>query len=98
MGSTSTGRRVLAIVAALVGEADAPHYGALLFSGAHGIAELEISGHLTEEKWRTTAEGLIATLVAMTGDHRSPTRRRPTSPAKRRPRTPPDLNGNGFEG
>ena len=53
----------LSIVAALVGPADALRYGALLFSGAHGIAELEISGHLTEEKWRTTAEDLIATLV-----------------------------------
>ena len=56
----------LAIVAELVGVTEAPHVGALLFSGAHGIAELEISGHLTEDKWRTTAESLIATLVAMT--------------------------------
>jgi AcrR family transcriptional regulator len=59
----------LSIVAAVVGEADARHYGALLFSSAHGIAELEISGHLTEEKWRTTAEDLIATLVVVTADH-----------------------------
>jgi len=59
----------LSIVAAVVGEADARHDGALLFSSAHGIAELEISGHLTEEKWRTTAEDLIATLVVMTADH-----------------------------
>jgi AcrR family transcriptional regulator len=58
----------LSIVAELVGESQAPHFGALLFSGAHGIAELEISGHLTEVKWQTTAESLIATLVAMTGD------------------------------
>ena len=66
----------LSIVAELVGEADAPHVGALLFSGAHGITELEISGHLTEEKWRTSAEDLIASLVAMTGDHYLPTRPR----------------------
>jgi AcrR family transcriptional regulator len=60
----------LSIVTAVVGEADSRRYGALLFSSAHGIAELEISDHLTEEKWRTTAEDLIATLVVMTGDHR----------------------------
>ena len=57
-------------MAAVVGEADARHYGALLFSSAHGIAELEISGHLTEERW-TTAEDLFATLVAMTGEYHS---------------------------
>ena len=58
----------LSIVAAVVGEADARHYGALLFSSAHGIAELEISGHLTEETW-TTAEDLFATLVAMIANY-----------------------------
>ena len=63
-------REFLSIVAAVVGEADARHYGALLFSSAHGIAELEISGHLTEERW-TTAEDLFATLVAMTGEYHS---------------------------
>jgi len=45
-----------------------------LFSSAHGIAGLEISGHLTEEKWRTTAEDLIATLVVVTADHHPATR------------------------
>ncbi len=59
----------LSIVAAVVGEEDAQRDGALLFSSAHGIAELEISGHLTEEKWRTTAEDLMATLVVMAADH-----------------------------
>ncbi len=58
----------LSIVAAVVGEADARHYGALLFSSAHGIAELEISGHLTEERW-TTTEDLLATLVVMIANH-----------------------------
>jgi hypothetical protein len=58
----------LSIVAAVVGQADARHYGALLFSTAHGIAGLEISGHLTDEKWRTAAEDLIATLVVMTAN------------------------------
>lgn len=64
----------LSIVAAVVGKADARHYGALLFSSAHGIAGLEISGHLTEEKWHTTAEDLIATLVAVTAGHHPATR------------------------
>lgn len=56
----------LSIVAAVIGDADARRYGALLLSSAHGIAGLEISGHLTKEKWNTTGEDLIATLVAMT--------------------------------
>jgi AcrR family transcriptional regulator len=56
----------LSIVAAVTGETDARHYGALLLTSAHGIAGMELSGHLTREKWGTTAEDLIATLVAMT--------------------------------
>jgi AcrR family transcriptional regulator len=60
----------LSIVAAMVGDADARPYGALLFSSAHGIAELEISGHLTEPRW-TSVEDLFATLVAMTANHHS---------------------------
>ena len=58
----------LSIVASVVGEADAQHYGALLFSCAHGIAELEISGHLTEERW-TSTEDLLSTLVVMIANH-----------------------------
>jgi AcrR family transcriptional regulator len=67
-GARAAGRALdefLSIVAAVVGEPDARRYGALLFSAAHGIAELEISGHLAEEKWGTTPEGLVASLVAM---------------------------------
>lgn len=60
----------LSIVAAVVGEADAHRYGALLISTAHGIAGLETSGHLTEEKWRCTAEELISTLVHMVAGSR----------------------------
>ena len=59
----------LSIVARVVGEADAPRYCALLFSSAHGIAGLEISGHLTEQKWGIVPEDLIGTLVASTADH-----------------------------
>jgi hypothetical protein len=60
----------LSIVGAVVGDADARSYGALLFSSAHGIAELEISGHLTESRW-ITVEDLFATLVAMISHHHS---------------------------
>lgn len=49
----------LAIVADLVGEYDARRYGALLMSSAHGIAGLELSGHLAEEKWGVGWEQLV---------------------------------------
>lgn len=56
----------LGIVAAVVGADDARHYGALLLTGAHGIAGIEMAGHLGTDKWRTTAEDLVATLVELT--------------------------------
>ena len=49
----------LAVVADLVGESDARRYGALLMSSAHGIAGLELSGHLAEEKWGVGWEQLV---------------------------------------
>ncbi|MEF9908539.1 TetR/AcrR family transcriptional regulator [Streptomyces sp. P9-A2] len=58
----------LAIVAAFVGEQNARHYGALLLAGAHGIADMELSGHLSEDTWRTTADELVDTLVRLVGD------------------------------
>ncbi|MFI5957768.1 TetR/AcrR family transcriptional regulator [Cryptosporangium sp. NPDC051539] len=62
----------LAIVAELVGEQDARHYGALLMTSAHGITGMEVSGHLTKEKWQSTAEELVDTLVAMVARGRFP--------------------------
>lgn len=53
----------LAMVADLVGEADARRYGALLMSSAHGIAGLELSGHLAKEKWQVDGDELVHTLV-----------------------------------
>lgn len=53
----------LAIVADLVGESDARRYGALLMSSAHGIAGLELSGHLAKEKWEIDGEQLVRMLV-----------------------------------
>ncbi|MFI9580865.1 TetR/AcrR family transcriptional regulator [Streptomyces sp. NPDC052236] len=55
----------LAIVADLVGERNARHYGALLLTSAHGIADMELSGHLDKDKLRTTADELVDTLVRM---------------------------------
>ncbi|MFJ9342122.1 TetR-like C-terminal domain-containing protein [Streptomyces sp. NPDC101733] len=58
----------LAIVTALVGERNTRHYGALLLAGAHGIADMELSGHLRTDKMRTTPDELIDTLVRMVAD------------------------------
>ncbi|WP_405387734.1 WHG domain-containing protein [Streptomyces sp. NBC_01102] len=58
----------VAIVAALVGERNARHYGALLLTGAHGIAGMELSGHLAADRWLTTADELVGTLVRMVAD------------------------------
>lgn len=58
----------LAIVAALVGERNARHYGALLLSSAHGIADMELSGHLGTDRLRTTPDELVDTLVRMVAD------------------------------
>ena len=53
----------LALVADLVGGPGARRWGALLMSGAHGIAGLEISGHLAREKWGVGGEQLVHMLV-----------------------------------
>ncbi len=53
----------LAIVADLVGEPNAQHYGALLLTSAHGIADMELNGHLATERLRTTSDDLVDTLV-----------------------------------
>jgi AcrR family transcriptional regulator len=54
-----------AIVATLVGEQNAQHYGALLLAGAHGIAGMEVNGYLAADKWHTTTEEVLDTLVQM---------------------------------
>lgn len=55
----------LAIVADLTGEHDARRYCALLLGSADGIAGLELTGQLENDKWRTSAEELVDTLVTM---------------------------------
>lgn len=54
----------VAIVTAAVGETDAARYAAVLLTGVHGAAGLEASGLLITDKWHTTAEELIDTLLA----------------------------------
>jgi AcrR family transcriptional regulator len=54
-----------AIVAAVVGERNASHYGALLLAGGHGIAGMELNGYLAADKWLTTADEVVDTLVSM---------------------------------
>ncbi|MFJ7216570.1 TetR/AcrR family transcriptional regulator [Amycolatopsis sp. NPDC098790] len=53
----------LALVADVVGESAAPGYGALLMSSAHGIAGMELSGHLAKDKWQVDVDQLVRMLV-----------------------------------
>ncbi|MGO4594930.1 TetR/AcrR family transcriptional regulator [Leifsonia sp. 2TAF2] len=53
----------LTIVADVVGGEDARRFGALLMSSAHGIASVDLSGHLSQTKWNTSPHALIAMLV-----------------------------------
>jgi AcrR family transcriptional regulator len=52
----------LAIVGDLVGAQHAHRFAALLLTSAHGITDMEVSGHLSEDKWHITAEELVSTL------------------------------------
>jgi AcrR family transcriptional regulator len=54
----------LAIVAAVVGEINAQRHAAVLLTGVHGAAGLELSGLLRTDKWNTNAEELVDTLLA----------------------------------
>lgn len=54
----------LDIVGRVVGPDLALRYGALLLTNAHGIADLEGSGHLVWDKWQVTADELIDMLVS----------------------------------
>lgn len=55
----------LQIVAGVTGPCQARQYGALLMTSAHGIAGLELSGHLAWDKWHATAEDLIDLLAGL---------------------------------
>jgi AcrR family transcriptional regulator len=55
----------LDIVSRIVGPQRARHYGALLLTSVHGITTFEMSGHFVWDKWQTTAEQLIDTVVSL---------------------------------
>ncbi|SDG84037.1 transcriptional regulator, TetR family [Lentzea fradiae] len=59
-------RNFLALIADVVGEPDAPRWCALLMSSAHGIAGMELSGHLAKDKWQVSVEQLVRMLVNAT--------------------------------
>ncbi|MDT5137733.1 MAG: hypothetical protein QOD58_1995 [Mycobacterium sp.] len=58
----------LAIVADGVGEPNAQRYAAILLTGVHGAAGLESSGLLSTDKWHTTAEELVDSLLDMVAE------------------------------
>ncbi len=55
----------LEIVAGCVGPQHARQYGGLLLTSAHGITDLELSGHLVWDKWHSTPEGLVELLIGL---------------------------------
>jgi len=55
----------LDIVGRITGPGQAPRYGALLLTSAHGITGLDLSGHMDLDKWHTNAEELVDTLISV---------------------------------
>ena len=55
----------LDIVGRITGPRRARRYGALLLTSAHGITGLDLSGHLDLNKWHTSAEELVDTIILL---------------------------------
>ena len=55
----------LDIVGRITGPGQAPRYGALLLTSAHGITGLDLSGHMDLDKWHTNADELVDTLISV---------------------------------
>lgn len=55
----------LDIVGRITGPRRAQRYGALLLTTAHGITGLDLSGHMDLDKWHTTAEELVDTVISV---------------------------------
>jgi AcrR family transcriptional regulator len=55
----------LDIVGRITGPGRAQRYGALLLTTAHGITGLDLSGHMDLDKWHTTAEELVDTIISL---------------------------------
>jgi AcrR family transcriptional regulator len=53
----------LGLVADVVGDHDAPRYGALVMCTAHGIAGMELTGHLAKDTWQVGVEQLVRMLT-----------------------------------
>ncbi|CAM3379053.1 TetR/AcrR family transcriptional regulator [Mycobacterium intermedium] len=58
-----TQKLFLDLVGRVTGPQQARRYGALLLTSAHGITGLDLSGHLDMDKWHTSAEELVDTLI-----------------------------------
>ncbi|MDT5209442.1 MAG: hypothetical protein QOF67_1857 [Mycobacterium sp.] len=66
VGSAERAQRLfLDIVGRTTGPRHAQRYGALLLTTAHGITGLDLSGHMDLDKWHTTAEELVDTVIAL---------------------------------
>ncbi|EJO87646.1 TetR/AcrR family transcriptional regulator [Mycobacterium colombiense] len=55
----------LQMVGRVTGPRHAPRYGALILTSAHGITGLDLSGHMDLDKWHTSAEELVDTLISV---------------------------------
>ena len=55
----------LEMVGRITGPRLAPRYGALILTSAHGITGLDLSGHMDLDKWHTSAEELVDTLISV---------------------------------
>ncbi len=55
----------LEIVGRMTGPRHAQRYGALLLTTAHGITGLDLSSNMDLDKWHTTAEELVDTVISM---------------------------------
>jgi AcrR family transcriptional regulator len=53
------------MVGRITGPRQAPRYGALILTSAHGITGLDLSGHMDLHKWHTNAEELVDTLISV---------------------------------
>jgi AcrR family transcriptional regulator len=55
----------LELVGRITGPRQARRYGAVLLTSAHGITGLDLSGHMDLDKWHTSAEELVDTLISL---------------------------------
>jgi AcrR family transcriptional regulator len=55
----------LDIVGRITGPRRARRHAALLLTSAHGITGLDLSGHLDLNKWHTSAEELVDTIISL---------------------------------